>query len=155
MRRKLVKGAVALLLVIVVGVAVAGLWAAWQLRGSLPQLDGEVVLAGLGDRVSVSRDALGTPTVRGQSRADVARATGFLHAQDRFFQMDLSRRRAAGELSELVGARALPADIPIRLHRFRAEAHRAAAMMTTADRALLEGYAEGVNSGLAALATPP
>src|SRR5687767_15507367 len=140
---------------LVIGGAWGGWWAYGRLSASLPRLDGQLQLAGLGAPVTVERDGLGIPTIRGRSRADVARATGFLHAQDRFFQMDLSRRRAAGELAELVGARALPADIPIRLHRFRAEAHRAAAMMTTADRALLEGYAEGVNSGLAALATPP
>ena len=73
------------------------------------QLDGTLRLAGLSAPVSVTRDALGIPTIRGQSREDVARATGFLHAQDRFFQMDLARRRAAGELAALVGrARAAP-----------------------------------------------
>ncbi len=58
---------------------------------------------GLAAPVRVERDAHGVPVVRGGSRADVARATGFLHAQERFFQMDLTRRRAAGELSELFG----------------------------------------------------
>src|SRR5688500_7692202 len=140
---------------LVLSALAGGVWARGQLHGSLPQLDGMQAIRGLSSPVTVTRDALGIPTISGATREDVARATGFLHAQERFFQMDLSRRRAAGELAELVGARALPADIPIRLHRFRAEAHRAAAMMTTADRALLEGYAEGVNSGLAALATPP
>ena len=60
---------------------------------------------------------------------DVARATGFLHAQERFFQMDLSRRRAAGELAALVGGRAVPLDRDIRLHRFRAEAKRATELL--------------------------
>ena len=132
-----------------------GLWASAQLRGSLPQLDGSRALAGLSSPVTVTRDALGVPTIAGATREDVARATGFLHAQERFFQMDLSRRRAAGELAALVGARALVADVPIRMHRFRAEAERAASLMTTADRALLEAYTAGVNEGLAALARPP
>ena len=48
----------------------------------------------------IERDALGVPVVRGGSRLDVARATGFLHAQERYFQMDLLRRSAAGELAE-------------------------------------------------------
>ena len=61
-------------------------------------------MAGLGAPVRIERDALGVPVVRGGSRLDVARATGFLHAQDRFFQMDLLRRSAAGELAALVGA---------------------------------------------------
>src|SRR5688500_13856580 len=131
---------------VVLSAAGIGIWARGELRGSLPRLDGTQSIAGLSARVTVTRDALGIPTIAGATREDVARATGFLHAQERFFQMDLSRRRAAGELSALVGARALPADIPIRLHRFRAEAHRAAELMTTADRALLEGYTEGVNA---------
>jgi hypothetical protein len=59
-------------------------------------------LAGLSAPVTVERDALGIPTIRGETRLDVARATGFVHAQERFFQMDLLRRTAAGELAELV-----------------------------------------------------
>src|SRR5687767_7250746 len=153
MRVKWVLLAAAVLLVL--SAAGIGIWARGELRGSLPRLEGTQSIAGLSSRVTVTRVALGIPTISGASREDVARATGFLHAQERFFQMDLSRRRAAGELAALVGARALVADVPIRLHRFRAVADRAAALMTTADRALLEGYKDGVNAGLAALATPP
>jgi penicillin amidase len=105
--------------------------------------------------VTVTRDALGVPTIAGASRQDVARATGFLHAQDRFFQMDLARRRAAGELAALVGERALAADRQVRLHRFRAEAQRALAKMDPAWRAVLEAYTGGVNVGLNALGAAP
>ena len=129
----------------------AGFWLRGQLRASLPTLDGSVALAGLSAPVSVTRDSLGIPTVRGASREDVARATGFLHAQDRFFQMDLMRRRAAGELSELVGPRALQADREIRIHRFRAEARQAVTLLTAQDRTVLGAYTAGVNAGLAAL----
>ena len=59
--------------------------------------------------VRVERDARGVPVVRGSSRLDVARATGFLHAQERFFQMDLLRRSAAGELAEIFAESALVA----------------------------------------------
>ena len=86
--------------------------------------------AGLESAVTIERDGLGIPTIRGRSRQDVARATGFLHAQDRFFQMDLARRRAAGELSALVGPQALPVDRHIRLHRLRPEARTAAALLS-------------------------
>ena len=89
------------------------------------------------------------------TRADVARATGFVHAQDRFFQMDLARRRAAGELAALVGPRALALDREIRIHRFRAEAQRAFALLSSGDRALLDAYTAGVNSGLGALDGAP
>src|SRR5687767_5058069 len=122
---------VALLIVL----AGSGLWMRGQLRASLPQIDGSRRLPGLAGAVTVERDALGIPTIRGGSRADVARATGFVHAQDRFFQMDITRRRAAGELSALVGGLALEADRDIRIHRFRAEAVRALSLLPPADRA--------------------
>ena len=138
---------------------VAGTGAAWwvrrELRGSLAQVDGEMALPGLSDRVTVLRDALGIPTIRGNTREDVARATGFVHAQDRFFQMDLSRRRAAGELAALVGPRALPIDRDIRLHRFRDEARRAVSLLHPDQARLLEAYVAGVNAGLAALQARP
>jgi penicillin amidase len=143
------------LVLLLAAAGAAGLWARGQLRGSLAQLEGTRNLSGLSAPVQVTRDALGIPTVRGETRADVARATGFLHAQDRYFQMDLARRRAAGELSGLVGPRALPLDREIRIHRFRAEAQRTLSLMTTNARALLEAYTEGVNDGLGALASPP
>ena len=112
-------------------------------------------LAGLSAPVSVERDALGIPTLRGETRLDVARATGFVHAQERFFQMDLLRRTAAGELAALVGATALPLDRAHRLHRFRHRARLALAATPAEDQALIAAYAAGVNAGLAALSAPP
>src|SRR6187551_3375857 len=108
-------------LLIAFGLLIIGgaLYARSQVRGSLPQVDGVATIAGLASDVRVDRDALGVPTITGTSREDVARALGFLHAQDRFFQMDLQRRQPAGELSALVGARALDIDQEIRVHRFR------------------------------------
>ena len=135
--------------------AVAIVWVRGELRDSLPALSGELQLDGLSRPVVVTRDGLGIPTVRGASREDVARATGFLHAQDRFFQMDLSRRRAAGELAALVGPRALIADQQVRRHRFRAEAQRALGAMDPAWRRVLDAYTAGVNSGLSHLRTRP
>ncbi len=77
------------------------------LRGSLAQLDGELPASGLTADVTALRDALGVPTIGGNNRLDVAYATGYLHAQERFFQMDLMRRVAAGELAGLIGEAAL------------------------------------------------
>ena len=135
--------------------AAAGGWCYFQLRASLPQLDGPHPLAGLSAPVAVTRDAAGVPTVRGASRADVARALGFLHAQERFFQMDLLRRRAAGELSEVIGKAALGLDRSARLHGFRARAQQTIAGLMPAERALAETYTAGVNAGLAALGARP
>ena len=92
LRRALAFVAAVALLLAVAG----GVWLRRELQASLPTLDGAVRLSGLSAAVSITRDSLGIPTIRGTSREDVARATGFLHAQDRFFQMDLTRRRAAG-----------------------------------------------------------
>jgi penicillin amidase len=133
--------------------AALGLW--FFLRGSLAQLDGRRSAAGLAGSVSVSRDAQGVPSISASDRNDVAYATGFVHAQDRFFQMDLLRRMPAGELSELFGEKALETDRTHRLHRFRARAARAIQAMPAADRRLLERYTAGVNDGLNALGNRP
>jgi penicillin amidase len=135
--------------------AVGGLVLRARLRASLPQLDGRAALAGLAADVTVQRDGLGVPTIRGQTRLDVARATGFVHAQDRFFHMDLMRRRAAGELAEVVGAAVLEADVLMRMHRFRDVARRVVLGAEPGERAVLEAYAAGVNAGLRALKSPP
>ena len=134
---------------------VAALAGAVLLRLSMPQLEGEVQARGLLAPVSVERDARGAPTLKGRSRADLAWALGYLHAQERFFQMDLQRRSAAGELSELVGAAALPADRAARLHRFRWRAHARLNEITSQERAVLDAYVFGVNKGLSDLAAPP
>jgi penicillin amidase len=133
----------------------AAYWARREVRASLPLINGTVRVRGLQSAVTVERDALGIPTIRGISREDVARATGFVHAQDRFFQMDLARRRAAGELAALVGDAAMRLDREVRVHRFRDEARRALAMVSARDRTVLEAYTAGVNRGLATLGAKP
>lgn len=130
-------------------------WSVAKMRGSLPQLEGARQLDGLAAEVRVERDALGVPSVHAGSRLDAARALGFLHAQDRFFQMDLLRRRAAGELAELVGPMALAVDRQARVHRLRQVARGAYADASPRDRGLLDAYTAGANAGLAALAAPP
>ena len=135
--------------------AICAIWLYSRLHGSLPQLDGAAVLAGLSAPVTVERDALGIPLICGANRLDVARATGFVHAQERFFQMDLLRRTAAGELAALFGPAALDLDRAHRLHRFRHRARQALTAVPSADRALIDAYTAGVNAGLAALAAPP
>ncbi len=125
------------------------------LRASLPPLDGRRAEAGLAAPVTIERDRLGVVTVTAANRADLAFGTGFAHGQDRFFEMDLARRFAAGELSELFGPAALAEDRETRLYRFRALARRALAQATPEQRALLAAYTRGVNAGLASLASRP
>ncbi|HPF59354.1 MAG TPA: penicillin acylase family protein [Candidatus Competibacteraceae bacterium] len=121
------------------------------LCGSLPRLKGTATLSGLNASVTIERDALGIPTIHGQHRQDIARATGFIHAQDRFFQMDLLRRSAAGELAEWFGPMALEADRAHRLHRFRQRARQTLAALPAEQQGMIAAYTEGVNAGLADL----
>src|SRR5437773_49726 len=115
-RLKLLASAVSVIVLLTI---LAAFWLFWRIRASLPQLDGPVAVRGLSGSVTVDRDGLGVPTIRATNRADAARALGWLHGQDRYFQMDLLRRIAAGELSELFGKRALFKDRALRMHGFR------------------------------------
>jgi penicillin amidase len=125
------------------------------LRASLPQLDGNITTAQLTAPASIERDAEGTPVLRASNRADLAFATGFAHAQDRYFQMDLMRRAAAGEIAELLGPAALETDRKLRVHGFRRVAREVVADATQNDRVLLDAYAAGVNFALSQAGAKP
>ena len=124
-------------------------------RASLPQLDGQQALRGLSGEVRIERDSHGVATVQAESETDLARALGFVHAQERYFEMDLLRRSAAGELSALFGGIALEKDKSARIHRLRARIREHFTQMAGADAALLKAYSEGVNDGLMALPAKP
>src|SRR5437773_2264613 len=123
--RRIVRCLAGIALIVVVALAATAGWLYVQMRGSLAQLDGEAAMLGATAAIVIERDALGIPAIAAASRADAARGLGFVHAQDRFFQMDLSRRRAAGESSELLGPRAVAIDTRTRMLRLRARALRA------------------------------
>ncbi|MDE2233983.1 MAG: penicillin acylase family protein [Gammaproteobacteria bacterium] len=150
--RRFVTRLLALAGILAILLAVAGY--AW-LRASAPQLDGSVMLAGLSAPVTVNRDQLGVPSIHANSRLDAARVLGYLHAQDRFFQMDLMRRLAAGELSALVGPAALKVDERHRLFRLRAVAREVLQQATPEQRKYIQAYTDGVNAGLHALRSWP
>lgn len=129
---------------------------AWLLlRASLPALDGERTLAGLNAAVTIERDDNGVATLRAGQRTDLARALGYLHAQERWLDMDLARRVAAGELAALVGRAALPLDRRHRAHRFRARVQAWIRSLPAHERDQLDAYAAGVNAGLADLRARP
>lgn len=125
------------------------------LRASLASLDGAIEVAGIEETVSIERDARGIPQITAASWPDLAVALGFVHSQERFFQMDLARRAAAGELAALLGAAALPTDKSRRMHRLRALATARLATLEPTDRQLLTSYTAGVNAGLDALSSRP
>jgi penicillin G amidase len=139
---------------------IVGLWAigvavillallAWFMtiaRSALPELDGSVSVPGLSAPVSVTRDGQGVPTIEAANLDDLFFAQGYVTAQDRLFQMDLMRRAAAGELSELVGEVALKHDRQQRILGIRAEAEKGLAATTPEDRQQFNAYAQGVNA---------
>ncbi len=152
---RLTKIAAVVLVALVLAGAIGALWLRHTLRASLPALDGEIAVAGLRAPVTIERDGLGIPTIRAADRNDLAFATGFVHAQDRFFQMDLLRRVAAGELAALVGPAAVPADENVRLHRFRTRARRMIESAAPRHLELIHAYTDGVNAGLGSLGGKP
>ena len=149
---KWLRRGIALLLVLALLVAIAAWWA---MRASLAALDGDVALPGLSAETTIQRDANGTVTIDASNEADAMRALGYVHAQERYFEMDLLRRTAAGELAGLFGAIAIDTDKRHRVHRLRA---RVAANLDTvagAQRPLLQAYVDGVNAGLRDLKARP
>ena len=147
---------VALLLLLLLLLLLAWAASVWLAAGgSRPRAEGSLPLAGLSAPVTIARDAQGVPVIRGASRVDVARALGFLHAQERFFQMDTLRRSAAGELSELFGPATIGIDETVRRHAFRSRSQAIVAAMSAEERRLLDAYVEGVNAGLEDLSSRP
>jgi penicillin amidase len=139
-----------LFLVVVVVVAGAGFGAlVWM---TLPGGNRVADIPGLSAPVQIDLDPDGIPRIHAQSETDAAAALGFLHARDRMFQMDMMRRAAAGDLSEVVGPQALPLDRMVRTLGVRASAERDLTTLPPATRAVLEAYARGVNAWIAARA---
>jgi len=146
---------IAILLISALVIACGTTWLYSKVESALPILEGKSTVFGLKSTVTVERDAYGIPSIKANTRLDIAVATGFIHAQERFFQMDLLRRNAAGELSSLFGSLALNYDKSIRRHRFRSRAREIVTSLPVEQRALLQAYSRGVNQGLKALHASP
>ncbi len=131
-------------LVLLASLGVLGGW--WWLRRSLPQLDGVAALPALKEEVTVQRDNWGVPTIEARSLADAITTQGYVVAQDRLWQMDLLRRSAAGELSEVLGSSTLPLDKENRTLGLRGAAEASLAALPAEAREALGAYARGVNA---------
>ena len=123
----------------------AGAMVWWFVYRPLPQLDGTISLPGLDQPVMVDRDGWGVPHIRAASEEDLAEAQGYAMAQDRLWQMDLLRRVARGQLSEILGARTLQIDKDFRTLGLGRVAEGEAAALEPEPRQILEAYARGVN----------
>jgi len=125
-------------------------------RASLPRRGGEAAIPRLSAPLAIELDAHAVPRIHGAAFEDALRGEGYLHAQERFFQMDLQRRAAAGELAALIGPPALEADREQRPLDFRRLARDVLARLPEREVRWLQAYADGVNAGLADLhARPP
>ena len=114
-----------------------------------------VEVPGLHFAVKVIRDVDGIPHIIGSSEHDVVFVQGYLHAQDRFFQMDFSRRQGSGTLAELLGQPALGSDVQLRTFGLRRAAELSLQALSPETRAGLQAYADGVNFFLNTQALPP
>ncbi len=155
MKNRFLKFVSRLALVLIALVMLILIAAYFTLRASLPILDGEIALSKLGAPVTVTRDTNGTAAITARSTIDAMRALGFVHAQERFFEMDLTRRAAAGELSVLLGAATIEYDKKKRQHRFRHRMNEVWSTFTPEQKNIFLAYAEGVNSGIASLVATP
>jgi penicillin amidase len=115
------------------------------LRASLPSLDNKFSTQLVMANTTIERDNIGVAKISAQSHSDAVFALGYAHGQDRLFQMDLLRRSAAGELSEIVGDIAINVDKKARFHQFRQRANKAVNNLPEGQQRLLENYAKGVN----------
>ncbi len=131
-----------LLIGLLVVAALAGVY--WLFWRPLPQTSGEIT-APLAGRVTVTRNALGMPTIQAANEQDLLFVQGYSTAQERLWQMDSLRRFAAGELSELVGPAALELDRDSRRLRMRRVAEQIYLTLPAQDRAQFAAYAQGVN----------
>ncbi|NUT33683.1 MAG: penicillin acylase family protein [Hamadaea sp.] len=135
--------------VLVLAMTVSGLLL-WSIQRALPDLDGTQRLAGLSAPVTVQRDALGVPHVYAATEDDLYKAQGYLHAQDRFWEMDFRRHVTGGRLTELFGESQLETDVYLRTMGWRRVAEQEWSLVSDQTRRHLTAYAEGVNAWLAA-----
>ncbi len=140
-------GILGLVLILLLGSVAT--FATYTIRRSFPQVSGSITLPGLSAPVQVVRDGLGVPTIYADTLADLSFAQGFVHAQDRFWEMDVRRHITSGRLSEMFGASQVPTDAFLRTLGWRRIAEQELGLLTPRSRMILDSYAAGVNAYLA------
>ncbi len=140
-------GKIALILVLLLALAAAAAWI--YLRQSLPQIDGEIATNGVAAPIEIVRDAEGVPHIFAKTERDGWFAMGYVHAQDRLWQMEFQRRVGQGRLAEFLGERAYDTDRLFRTLGIARMAERIVAGLDAGTRVNLDAYAAGVNAYLA------
>ena len=148
-RKFIFRAVVAVLLLLLVAFLAFDFWFYRAVRAALPQVDGTIHLAGLTHPVIVTYDSLGVPNISASNLPDLLFAQGYITAQDRLWQMDMTRRYASGDLSAVLGPEYVKIDREQRILGLRQVAERSVANMPAAQRAQFEAYAAGVNAYIA------
>lgn len=120
----------------------------WSVRRAFPEYDGSAEVQRLDGDVEIIRDAQGIPQIYADTAEDLFRAQGYVHAQDRFWEMDLRRHITAGRLSELFGEDQVETDAFVRTLGWREVAEQEIPLLSPETRRYLDAYADGVNSWL-------
>jgi penicillin amidase len=142
MRKKAIKIGL-LILLLIISIIVLSVFFLFHM--SLPQTKGVIAVDGLTGEVEVFRDKVGIPHIFAKNERDLFFACGYIHAQDRLWQMELARRFGAGTLSEIFGERALKQDIQMRVLGLKKAAEKDLELLSPEKREWLSAYCEGVN----------
>src|SRR5690606_24093341 len=132
---------------VVIAVA-AAFFLTWTIQRSFPQTSGELSLKGLDESVTVQRDDRGIPTITASTSEDLLFAQGFVHAQDRFFEMDFRRHVTSGRVAEMLGASQVGTDKFLRTLGWRAVAEQEVEALDETTLGYYQAYADGVNAYL-------
>src|SRR3954464_3017391 len=141
--------AFSLVAVVLLTAALAAGFGAWTVQRSFPQVSGQLSLDGLDGEVTVQRDGLGIPVITAGDSHDLFFAQGYVHAQDRFWEMDFRRHLTSGRLAEWFGADQVETDTMIRTMGWRRVAEQEPPLLDPETRNALQSYADGVNAYLA------
>jgi len=139
------KISIAVTISIIILIVAAGFGFYNMLIASLPEYEGEINVLGLSANVEIYRDSMAVPYILAKNEEDAAFALGFIHAQERLFQMDLSRRAGAGRLSEILGSNALIFDKMLRVAGIKKISEKILVQTKPEVLKLLEAYSAGVN----------
>src|SRR5918994_4586341 len=147
-RRRLKIGVAVVAGVVVLALLAGTSFVVWSVRRPFPEYDGAVALPRLRADVDVVRDEHGIPQIYADTAQDLFRAQGYVHAQDRFWEMDFRRHVTAGRLSELFGEDQVERDTFLRTLGWRRVAEQELAILSPDTRRWLQAYADGVNAYL-------